>query len=192
VYSITHTKGIILKSHDLGEKDLFLSIFTRDLGHIYARVSGVRDLKSKHRYSVQEHSLVNLALVKGKTGWRITGTSLLKSFYFDFPAEVETNLFKREVTLKILSLVKRLYLGEEANEKIFEDLLLGLEKIIKANTKEEIENMEAETVVRFLYDLGYVEDHEIVKNIFDFGFFDNEDKMLLRKIINNSIKTSGL
>ena len=178
MYSITHTKGIILKSHDIGEKDLFLSIFTKDLGHIYAKVSGVRDLKSKHRYCVQEHSFINLALVKGKTGWRITNTSFLKSFYFDL-----LDQYKREVVLKILSLVKRFYLGEEANEKVFQDLINGFEKISDAISKEEIDKAEAETVAKFLYDLGYVDNS--VKNT-DFNIEE------LRKIINRGIKSSEL
>jgi len=187
MYSITNTKGIILKSYDLGEKDLFLSIFTKELGQIYARVSGVRDLKSKHRYSLQEHALVYISLVKGKNGWRITNTTFIKSFYFE-----TADTFKRNVILKILTLVKRFYLGGEINEKVFDDLLIGLEKIESSNTKDEVEQEEAKTVLRFLYDLGYVEDHSIVKNIFQFGFFDEEDKRELTKIINNSIKISDL
>ena len=180
MYSITNTKGIILKSHDIGEKDLFLSIFTKDLGHIYAKVSGVRDLKSKHRYAVQEHSLINLALVKGKTGWRITNTSFIKSFYFDL-----LDQYKREVILKILSLVKRFYLGEESNEKIFEDLISGFEKISDANSNEEIAKVEAETVAKFLYDLGYMESGEWRV---ESGNYLKE----LRKIINKGIKSSEL
>ncbi len=180
MYSITHTKGIVLKSHDLGERDLFLSIFTRDLGHIYAKVSGVRDLKSKHRYSVQEYSLSNFALVKGKTGWRITNTSFLKSFYFE-----SLDKTKREVILKILSLVKRFYLGEETNEKIFDDLLIGFENILNLNTKEKIELEEAKILANFLYDLGYVESqNKILENA--------EQLRELRKIINRGIKNSEL
>ena len=180
MYSITNTQAIVLKSYDMGEKDLFVSLFTKDLGQIYAKVSGVRDLKSKHRYAVQEHSLIETSLVQGKTGWKITNSSFIKSYYFESLGKK-----KREVILKILSLVKRFYLGEEKNEKVFEDLLEGFERILQADSKENIELEEVGTVADFLFDLGYIESR--VQRAENSG-----DLKRLRKIINNGIKSSGL
>jgi DNA repair protein RecO len=183
MYSITHTKGIVLKTHDLGEKDYFLSLFTEDLGQIYARVSGIRDMKSKHRYSLQEHSLVDVSLVKGKTGWRVTNSSHIKSFYYDIDSEKGKG--KRDKILQILSLVKRFYLGEESNPKVFGDLLNGFENILRAENDEELQKREAQTVLDFLQDLGYIEERER-------GSENREQLKDMRKLINNGIRESGL
>jgi recombinational DNA repair protein (RecF pathway) len=181
MYSITTTKAIVLKSYDSGEKDVTLSLFTRDLGQIYAKVSGVRDLNSRHRFAVQEHSLSEISLVQGKNGWRITNTNFIKSYYFDLNKEKREE--RREKILRILSLVKRFYLGGEANEKVFEDLLIGFEDISNANTDKDIELCEAQIVANFLYDLGYVGSEPTQKSV---------NVTELRKIINEGIRTSGL
>jgi DNA repair protein RecO len=176
MYSVNNTQAIVLKSFDSGEKDSAISLFTKDFGQLYAKVSGVRDIKSKHRYALQDHSLINVSLIQGKTGWRITSSSFVKSFYFDID---DKN--KREKILQILSLVKRFYLGEEGNAKIFEDLLVGFEKISNCESKEELELKEAETVIGFLFDLGYVEKE-----------FEGNSLKEIRKVINESIQVSSL
>ena len=176
MYSINNTKAIVLKSYDSGEKDAAISLFTKEFGQLYAKVSGVRDLKSKHRYAIQDHSFINVSLIKGKAGWRITSSSFIKSFYFDIE---DKN--KRDKILKILSLVKRFFLGEESNEKIFEDLISGFEKMNKSTTQDELELREAETVICFLSDLGYVEKE-----------YQGNSLKEIRKIINESIKMSDL
>jgi DNA repair protein RecO len=178
MYSLVHTEGIVLKSYYQGEKDLFLSIFTKDLGHIFAKVSGVRDLNSKHRYCVQDYSLSNFALVKGKTGWKITNTSIIKSLYFE-----NLDKTKRDIILRILTLVKRFYLGEEANPQTYDDLLIGFENILNAQNLNDIELEEAKTVANFLFDLGYVSQRIN---------FEDKDLQSIRKIINFGIKNSGL
>lgn len=176
MYSITTTQAIVLKSYDSGERDSTISLFTKDLGQIYAKVSGIRDIKSKHRYSLQEHSLVDVSLVQGKNGWRITNSSFIKSYYFDLNNENKEG--RREKILRILSLVKRFYLGEEANEKVFEDLVLGFEQI---NQSKDLEKEEAKIVFNFLNDLGYIEDKKESMSLID-----------LRKAINEGIRVSEL
>lgn len=178
MYSIITTKAIVLKSYDSGEKDVTVSLFTRDLGQIYAKVSGIRDIKSKHRYAVQEHSLLDVSLVQGKNGWRITNSNFVKSYYFDVNSEKREA--RSEKILKILSLVKRFYLGEEANEKVFDDLVSGF---VKIDETDDLEKTEAEVVFSFLSDLGYIENGSQVSDI---------SIREMRKAINEGIKISGL
>lgn len=178
MYSIITTKAIVLKSYDAGEKDVTISLFTKDLGQIYAKVLGVRDLSSKHRYALQEYSFVDVSLVQGKLGWKVTSSNFIKSYYFEIS---EKN--KKETILKIISLVKRMYLGEEANIKIFESLLCGLDKIINSKNQKDVELIEAQTVADFLYYLGYVGQQPTA---------DSQKLKELRRIINEGIKSSGL
>jgi len=178
MYSITNTEGIILKSIDQGESDVLVSVLTKDLGHIYARASGVRDIKSKNRFALQEHSHSNLSLIQGKNGWKITNTSHLKSLYFD-----SIHSFQKEAILKILVIVKRLFIGEDSHPKVFVDLTSSFDQIVISKTKEEVDKISATALFNFLNDLGYIEN----ANNFD---LDNLDG--LREVINKGINESGL
>ena len=178
MYSITNTEGIILKVFDQGESDILVSVLTKDLGHIYAKASGVRNMKSKNRFALQEHSKSYISLVHGKYGWKIINTSHLKSLYFD-----SVELFQRDAIIKILILVKRLFVGEEAHVKVFVDLSDSLDQIIISKTKEEVDKIAAETLFNFLNDLGYIEN----------GTNCNLNNLShLREIINKGIVESGL
>lgn len=172
------TQGIILRSIDRGESDVLLSILTKDFGQIFAKATGVRSEKSKNRFSLQEYSLSNISLVQGKGGWRITSTSHIKSFYFDHTDEI-----KRNTILKIISLVRRMYVGEEANHNVFEHLLSSLNEITLAEGESGVEDVEIKTLFHFLNNLGYVENVNAI---------DTDNKYELRKIINQGIRESGL
>jgi DNA repair protein RecO len=178
MYSITNTEGIILKSFDQGESDVLVSVLTKDLGHIYAKATGVRSIKSKNRFALQEHSHSHISLIQGKTGWKITNTSPLKSLYFE-----PTHSFQREAILKILAIVKRLFIGEDSHPKVFTDLTNSLDQITICDTKEGVDKISASTLFNFLNDLGYIEDGEDCN-------LDNLPK--LREIINKGIVESGL
>ncbi len=54
MHHIYHTEGIILGSKNYGEAGKYYSIFTRDLGMIYASAQGVRKMSSKLRFILQD------------------------------------------------------------------------------------------------------------------------------------------
>ncbi len=75
------TEAIILSNGSFredGKRYLFLS---PTLGLCFARAEGVRLLKSRLRYTLQDLSLVELDLVFTKSGWKITNARLEKSWY---------------------------------------------------------------------------------------------------------------
>jgi len=159
MHHIYHTEGIILGSRGYGEAGKYYSIFTRDLGMIYASAQGVRKMSSKLRFILQDFSYVKIDLVKGKDFWRITSASKTNKL---------ENISKRPETLKVFAnisvLLKRLLAGEYPNESLFDDLLKGLLVLEKVETKNDLQNVETIIVLRVLNNLGYIGGNEALKN----------------------------
>lgn len=151
MHHIYHTEGIILDSRNFGEAGRYYSIFTRDLGMIFASAQGVRKMSSKLRFVLQDFAYIKIDLVKGKDIWRVTSASKTN--------ELE-NLSRKPEILKVLvnisRLLKRLLAGEETNPDLFADLLAGFSVLEKAKEFSEIHNIEAIIVLRMLNNLGYI------------------------------------
>ena len=75
MHHIYHTEGIILGSGNFGETGKYYSVFTRDLGLVFASAQGVRKMSSKLRFVLQDFAYLKIDLVKGRDFWRITNVS---------------------------------------------------------------------------------------------------------------------
>ncbi len=192
MHHIYHTEGIILGSKNYGETGKYYSIFTRDLGMIYASAQGVRKMSSKLRFILQDFSYLKIDLVKGKDFWRVTSASktnklekLLKPEIF----EIFTNISK---------LLKRLLAGEDPNKDLFIDLVNGLNILEKTETKKEARNVEAIIVLRVLNNLGYIGGDEILKDFTrspfeeDLIFKVSENRLKILHQINKALKETHL
>jgi len=147
------TEAFILGSTPIGEANRFIDMFTEKFGRIRAIARSVREERSKLRYALQEFSISDISLVRGKEVWRLVGAQAQSNFHYELSGRVE----EREVVLRLLSLLKRFLNGEEENKELFRvvsDTLLFLRK----NTlhKEELDNFECLVVLRVLHNLGYV------------------------------------
>jgi DNA repair protein RecO (recombination protein O) len=193
MHHIYHTEALILGSKNYGEAGKYYSIFTRDLGMIYASAQGVRKISSKLRFVLQDFSYVKIDLVRGKDFWRITSASKTN--------ELE-NISKRpetfQVFVNISLLLKRLLAGEDANETLFIDLLDGLSVLEKSETLEKLHNIEAIIVLRMLSNLGYIGGNDTLKNLIKSPFGDNlifevgKSRAKILSEINKALKESHL
>ena len=104
-------------------------MFTKDFGLISALATGVRKSESKLRYTLQEYSVCQVSLVKGKSTWRITSALLEKNLYIH--TEVST---AKDVIARICTQVIRLVAGQEKDEQLFDTVLIGLHKLSVAPT----------------------------------------------------------
>jgi DNA repair protein RecO len=195
MYSKLSTQAIILKTEEIGEKDVFLSVFTREFGFVFAKATGVRTTSSRLRFALQPMTLCFISLVHGKTGWIITNATFLKSYYFESEKQIQ-----KQTISKIIHLVGRLYIGEEANTELFDfiedNFLKALDKNI--NT-EELKYLEIFIVFKLLEKLGYVEEHEDVMSLLKAELYTleimkyiEEHKIKIMPYINQAIHTSGL
>lgn len=192
MHHIYHTEGIILGSGNYGETGKYYSVFTRDLGMIYASAQGVRKISSKLRFVLQDFTYIKVDLVKGKDFWRITSASKTNKL---------ENLSRPEVFrvfVNISKLLKRLLAGEDANENLFIDLLNGLFILEKSETKEESHNVEAIIVLRILNNLGYIGGGELLKDFIkspfeeDLMFKVSESRTKILYQINKALKETHL
>jgi len=159
MHHIYHTEGLILGSKNFGEAGRYYSIFTRDLGMIYASAQGVRKVSSKLRFVLQDFTYVKIDLVQGKDFWRVTSASKTNKL-----GEISKNKETFEIFYNIASLLKRLLAGVEPNEILFADLIKGLSVLEKADNKD-LMNIEAVIVLRILNNLGYVGGSEKLQDL---------------------------
>jgi recombinational DNA repair protein (RecF pathway) len=125
---------------------------------IYASAQGIRKISSKLRFILQDFSYLKIDLIKGKDFWRITSASKTNKL----EELIRPEIFG--VCVNISKLLKRLLAGEDPNKELFIDLLDGLAILEKAETIDEIRNIEAVIVLRILNNLGYIGGNETLKD----------------------------
>ncbi len=146
-----------MKSVNFGEANKYFFIFTKEFGLIRAAAQSVRHLKSKLRYGLEDLSLGQVSVVRGREIWRLTS------------AEKKLSLKEKEKILilsQIFSLLLRLLHGEEKNDSLFSFLKEGILfldtlEATKSETeqKERVEllaGFECIIALRILSALGYI------------------------------------
>ena len=167
MHHIYHTEGIILGSKNFSETGKYYSIFTRDLGMIYASAQGVRKISSKLRFVLQDFAYIKIDLVQGKDFWRVTSASKTNAL-----EQLSKKSETFEVVSNIAKLLKRLLTGVEKNEALFADLINGL-AILENVEEKDLRNIEAIIVLRILNNLGYIGGNEILQNLVKSPFEEN-------------------
>ena len=165
MHHIYHTEGLILGSRGYGETGKYYSIFTRDLGMIFASAQGVRKMSSKLRFVLQDFTYIKVDLVQGKDFWRVTSASKTNKL-----ERLSKNPGTFEVFFNVANLLKRLLAGIEPNQVLFADLISGLSILEKIEKKEDLRNIEAIIVLRILNNLGYIGGNETLQNLVKFPF----------------------
>jgi len=152
MYQKYQTDALVLSSKESGEADKIYALYTRDFGLVRARASAVRREASRMRYALQNYSLANISLIRGKKSWRIAGARANEGL------AVEENLRGAKTFGRITDLVTLLVAGEEKNEYLYETLLEARQALIasKFNLEPAIATIEIICVARVLYALGYI------------------------------------
>ena len=193
MHHIYHTEGIILGSKNFGEAGKYYSIFTRDLGMVYASAQGVRKMSSKLRFVLQDFSYLKIDLVQGKDFWRLTNASKTNKL-----EQITKQMEIFAVFANIARLLRRLLAGVEPNEVLFSDLLHCLFVLEKVKTKEDLHDIEIIIVLRILNNLGYIGEDDKLEVLIQSPFQDNaifEVSKNRRKIlsqINKALKETHL
>jgi len=143
-------EGFVLDSREHGESGRILSILTKELGIIRVVATGVRELKSKMRGSISTLQIVTFEYVEGKEVNRLTGIHEKEKIenVFSIP--------KRRVLSNIVNFILRTVLGEAANEKLYESLILGIEELSKSE-ESKLKALEVIWLIKILVALGYWE-----------------------------------
>lgn len=196
MYTVYTTPAFILKTSPRGEANQLYTIFTRDFGLLHASAQGVRFLKSKLRYRLQEFTLVEITLVRGKEHWRITNVGPEQSLF----AEFKDNQPVLAIFARVFSLLRRLLHGEEKNELLFEQIEETFKffktKKLEAN---DLANLEYILVLRLLHSLGYIGSSPEISEFVASPFWDetilskmNNWKKQALAVINQSLQETQL
>jgi DNA repair protein RecO (recombination protein O) len=195
-HHIYNTKAFIINNFPSGEADSIIVMYTEEFGLISAIAKGLRDMKSKLRYSLQELSYGTVALVRGREFWRVTN------------AATEISLFNkalapsfRNTLASTLTFVKRFSPGEDRNNDIFESLkqissfLFRFQKDISA---EDASIVVLVTELRIMYSLGYIKNISTSKNILTESYTLENIKSwnleveAIKRMINEAVNISHL
>ncbi len=147
------THAFVLNILPSGEKNNFITLFTRDFGMIKAKAQSVRSIDSKLRYALQEYSYVEISLVKGKDVWRITNALPINNIYFELKNRQSVFM----VIARIFSLLRRLMPEEGCEAPIFDDVRSICENAKNIEyTEKSVKVLEWFFVLRLLCSLGYL------------------------------------
>lgn len=192
-HHIYQTEGFVIDSRNVGEANKIIFIFTKDLGLVAATAQGVRLLKSKLRYSVQDYSYSKVSLVRGREVWRLTSAALVSKI-------ISKPSLNDLVFARGLVLVKRLVNGEEKNEALFNVLKSASDLLSRSDIDSvEPDYFECVLILRILNTLGYVSKTEglsdfIKDNSWNESLINGvkENRPLIIIQINQALKASQL
>jgi DNA repair protein RecO len=155
MYHVYTTTGIILASYPRGDSARHYRILTCDMGLVGATAQGVRLLKSKLRYSLQDLSQIEVSMVRGKQGWHITSAVCQKSFY-------SPSRERQQAVMRVVNLFTRLLAVESPDPKLFTLLRDGLELLSSASfTPSLAQAVEGLLVYRILHQEGYIGESDL-------------------------------
>lgn len=153
MYQKYQTEAIVLATRESGEADKSFALYTREFGLVRARATAVRAEKSKMRSALQLFARANVALVRGKSGWRLAGAHALAGFAGD-------DLKSIGAFARIAELTVRLVAGEERNDYLY-DALTSAHETLTLTSVEAVPMVEIVAVARVLYALGYISSETI-------------------------------
>src|SRR5665213_2633285 len=148
MYQKYQTDVIVVGARESGEADKTFALYTRDFGLVRARATSVRSEKSKMRYALQSYARADVALVRGKNGWRLAGASAATSAIGKDTSGVSA--FAR-----VSDLILKLVAGEERNEYLFETLSHAHTALMRESVEAHA-TIEIVAAARIMYALGYI------------------------------------
>jgi DNA repair protein RecO len=198
MHHIYETNAFVLKNTPHGEADALLTIFTEELGIIFATAQGIRYEKSKLRFATQKLSFCHVSLVRGKGTWRLTNAVPIENNFTGLNPEVISSISR------ILKLVERLVAGESVDEKLFSIVSSGINFLKDISNRDDFNKdlaLDAEVVIvlRILNRLGYIGSSEQINFYILSDSWDGEviEKMKSERrealrVINSGIRESQL
>lgn len=148
------TEGIVLKRRSLGEADLLISFFTKELGLVHALGKSARREDSKLRFSIAPLGSGVFTFAPGAT-YRLTG-----AFAEDHPP---LSAASSALLAKVATLLMRLLPQGVPHEALFRSIHSGFHCVrAEAHRHDIIARVECAMVLRTLHALGYLPQQEVL------------------------------
>lgn len=149
-YQTYSTEAIVVGSFESKTADKTFLLFTKEAGLVYASARSVREERSRQRYALQDFSLINVSLIKGKAGWRIGSVDVVRNYFLESTARLVRASIYRHIRL-----LRRYVQGEEVNAPLYEEVKDQLEALANPTLSNRIA-VEHAAHTRLLYALGYI------------------------------------
>ena len=175
MYHVHTTEALVLSERGRGEASKILFLFTKHLGVVFARATGIRKLDSKLRYSLQKFSHATVSLVRGRGEWKIIDAQALESFPKILGSEADRLFLSRMAVL-----LERFLSESTDTAQVFEitrDALLFLER--NNLSPSELHQLEIYLVASLLFHLGHMPE------VFPLEFSQWEARGLLSDVIKS-------
>ena len=195
-------EGVILQINEFGESGRLVKILTHE-GIKSLVATGVRELKSKMRSSIDVLSLVDFEFVEGKEVLRLVGIFPQRQL-LNF--ESKNIIQKRRVVSNLVNFLQKTVVGEIENTELFDKFIFGIERLQKENfgvegivLDEKSENFkslfevfEVVWLIQILITLGYWEEGLYDKFELENFKYILENKKIVSEEVNNALKSTHL
>lgn len=144
------TEAFVLKRKHLLNRDLLITLFTKEHGKINVFAKGVKKITSKRAAHLQTANLINAILHKKSDRWYLQETDLISGF-------IKIRLLQKKIRFIqfFLFLLDRLLPEEQKEPKIFSLIQLFLIDLSKNNRFDDNSLLSYSSNLLFL--LGYIE-----------------------------------
>jgi DNA repair protein RecO len=193
-YHIYHSEAIVLQTKSVGDANVVLFLYTKDMGLVVARATSLRLHRSRLRFSLQRFSRAHVDLVRGRHGWLLTSARTINT-----NSQIFRHEYRKTSYAVLTGILLRLIQGEESNKALYDDVCSMLNSLSMLDTREECFCFELLASVRILNELGYwstedsdlfmLEDLDDLKNILRKIFLNRK---LLVPRINNAYNSTSL
>ncbi|MCA9373918.1 DNA repair protein RecO [Candidatus Peregrinibacteria bacterium] len=116
--------GIILKKHNTGEQDQYVTIFSPTLGKIDARARGARKINSSFIGHLEILNICDFQLYKNQNHFTITQCQIRKSY-----KNIRETLNQSMLSFHLLEIFLKIAQSEENGDELFDLIAQTLEKI---------------------------------------------------------------
>jgi|JI10StandDraft_1071094.scaffolds.fasta_scaffold15893_6 DNA repair protein RecO (recombination protein O) len=191
MHHIYHTQALILRSRQKGEANKMIVLYTKELGLVHAATQGIRLLRSKLRFALQDFSIARVDLVRGKDVWRITSATPGTHIAI---GETDRDLIARYA--RVFRLLEKLCAGEESNPELFDDLMVFIDALKHAEFSAR-HDIELHIVFRMLFNLGYIAPTDALQPLIASPFGTPTDALVAQRravtqMINDALRESQL
>ncbi len=191
MHHIYHTSALILRSRQKGEANKMIVLYTKELGLVHAATQGIRLLRSKLRFALQDFSIARVDLVRGKDVWRITSATPGAHIAI---GETDRDLITRYA--RVFRLLEKLCAGEESNPELFDDLMVFIDALKRAEFSAR-HDIELHIVFRMLFNLGYIAPTDALQPLIASPFGTPTDALVAQRravtqMINDALRESQL
>ncbi len=174
MYKKFKTEAIILKKKDLLDKDLLISVFTKDQGKLKLFAKGVKKITSRRLSYIQTGNLVNLVIEKRKDNiYYLFEINLISGFLKikEFNKKIKILFQYLFILDKLLPENQKEVIAYDLTKKFFIDLSNG------KNIEEFLEKLLNDYLNKLLISLGYINKNYSYKEVIE----------IIQQLINDRI-----